>query len=193
MNNLANIVKGALSKRKKPTLARLGMILYILGFIIMLVGFESGFLIPGFLLTFAGIGVAITGLGKGERGSLISFSGGLASELRSLAERLEDEHRISGDGYGHLVIAVEKAKKQELISQESKRRILTALDRLVLKKGHRISGSDYVELEKRLLATEERKTNDDGTEELFFKWQIKKILDDYEKLREQIRDKRLEV
>lgn len=60
----------------------------------------------------------------------------------------------------------------------------------MIERGRRISGFDYVGLEKELLKP---RSNIDSGRKLFTKEQVRVILEDFERVREAIRDRALTV
>lgn len=109
--------------------------------------------------------------------------------LSEIAKKFEEEnYRISGRGYGQFLIILQMDSKAGIIGQREKKQIITVLHNLIFKKEQRISGQDYVELEKKL-----SRATTDQARPLFSKAQREKILGNYEILRAEIRDRRLEV
>lgn len=156
----------------------------------------------GVFMLLAAIVIAVS---KGATGALVFFPMGLFVLLLCLAnsldrarknqplliieegaERFERESIISGSDHGNFLVALEKAYRNNLITPDQKKQIMKALYTLILEKSFRISGLDYVELEKKLTMA----ATDDG-DNLFSAGRVKTILIDYERLRDEIRDRRL--
>jgi len=109
--------------------------------------------------------------------------------LLSMAKRLENEVSISGTDYGNFLIMF---NREEALDYLEKEQITWALKELVIKQGRRISGHDYIELEKTLARPGKLKV-DNVNIDLFSEVQKQEILEDYERLREAIRDRTLTV
>lgn len=112
-------------------------------------------------------------------------------ELMRLARKFAQSRRISGKEYSRFIVTLEKAFRLGLVTYYHKRQIKGELHRLMLKQQPRISGNDYVELEKELQRNRETIISDERVE-IFSEQEIEQVLENYEKLREKIRDKRLE-
>lgn len=114
-----------------------------------------------------------------------------ARELMKLARQLGKSHTISGQEYGKFIVTLEKTVKRGLVMGYRKQQIIETLHNLMLERQPRISGSDYVELEKELQQNREAVVYNEQLE-IFSEREIKQTLDRYERLREKIRDRRLE-
>ncbi len=169
-------------------LALLGLALVVMGGTLGL-ACDSNFFVAMFLLGLptSGIGLAVWADARGEQ-PIISFWRRVL--LLSTAEGLERSNSISGSEYGKFLITFERLKRQSMLSVEEHDKVIVTLNDLMLKKGRRISGLDYVELEKELLRAGTVKVNDKSVG-LFSRLHIERILEDYERLREEIRDRRL--
>lgn len=108
------------------------------------------------------------------------------AELLSVVKKLENKVSIWGADYGEFLIVLYRGT----FSYDGKRQITNLLRDFILRKGRRISGHDYVELEKTLARAGKMKV-DNKSVEIFPRWQIEGILSDYERLREKIRDRSL--
>jgi len=138
------------------------------------------------LLTFA-IGLGVWAVARQEHPTISYWS---RMRLLLMAQGVEQDSGISGNDYGRFLIMLERLRRQGMLTHNERDQIIATLKNLVLKKGRRISGLDYVELEKKLLKAGTVKINDKNVE-LFSKLHIERILEDYEKLRKRIRDRRL--
>jgi len=153
-----------------------GLLWYIylgIGFLVVAV-----FLILGLMWAFAALLMLIAGIVSPAPDS------DYGRKLIKLSERFTRASAISGQEYGKFLVILEKAHRDNLVEPHQKKQIVESLHILILEKGRRISGLDYVELEKELFKPREA---------VFFKKEAETILGDYEKLREKVRDHGLDV
>lgn len=149
----------------------------------------SGLFIATFFLGLPTLLIGLTVLAAaGKEHPTISFWRRI--QLLSMAEKFEGSDSTSGSDYGQFLIILERLKSQFMLAGHERDQIIATLKGIMLEKGRRVSGSDYIELEKELLRTGTVKVNDKSIQ-LFSRWDIERILEDYERLRETIRDRTL--
>lgn len=180
-------------KRKATIKLIIGGLIFLFGpiwgLLFMGIGLAAIFLVWGL---FIGAGVLLytgykTAKIEEEKGRVAWLSSSLKKLLR-LVNKLDYQTSIYGRDYGRLLVVVERDFKLGRMTRGGKSRILKALQESVFRKNKRISGSDYVELEKTLSQTGTI-TVDEKEIKLFSEAQIERILKNYEKLRERIRDR----
>lgn len=209
MANIESIVRRVLDNYR-GTIRAWGMALEVSGITLLCIGVvtmisscdpssttDSGFW--WFSVSIFWLGFLISNIGSAcleakDKGSIISCRHRI--RLLSMAKRLENEASISGTDYGNFLIIF---NREEALDHLEKEQITWALKELVIEKGRRISGHDYIELEKTLARAGNKKVGLESIMgekknvkiEIFSEIRKQEILEDYEKLREGIRDRSL--
>jgi len=169
---------------------------FIIGFI-MFFSMLASFSIPGSLMPIpvavlisAGI-LLFVKVVKAEKRAEQAKNQDFKNALLEMAKTFERQSSININDYARFLITLEYAVKvRKIPTPQVREHILEAFKDMVIEKMRRISGFDYVGLEKELLKPQ---SNIDSGRKLFTKEQVRVILEDFEKIREAIRDRALTV
>lgn len=208
MPELHDIVDGVFPVRlwKRGKFRKLSKMLWLVGAVILFAGFRLNMVFKHVVGTRNDLTVALIGLGVAltvtglmclaptAKEARLSLLRQYRIQLLSMAGRFERKSSIPGTDYGNFLILLERGVKQNVLAHDKRDRIIKALKDLIIEKGWRISGLDYVELEKELLRAGTIAVNDKNVQvlvEVLSGNQRQKILNDYERLREETRDRSL--